>query len=125
MGTAADYILLQDPHRCPQCRARRSFTGGNCANCGMRLFTNPINFKQYEDDGNPRRYWLWRHDVGWVHRDHVMEGLKPQSRIVHFSSPEPNTKDSVKQRLAGIRADTDRKAREMRHKGNVFGVKKP
>ena len=57
----------------------------------MRLFIHPINFQAYEDDGNPRRYWLWRNDVGWVYRDHVIEGLQAQSQVVSFISPNRAT----------------------------------
>ena len=121
----SDLILLRDKHRCPQCRARRSFSGGNCSNCGMRLFINPINFKQFEDDGNIRRYWLWTNDLGWKHRDYVMSpDAAPQARSWEFTSPERNTPASVNERLAQIKRDTAMKVKRDRYKGNVFGYGK-
>ena len=79
----------------------------------MRLFINPINFKQFEDDGNDRRYWLWTNDNGWIYRDHVIEGLKPLSQSFEISSPEPTTEETQKRRLAEVREDTNRKVREL------------
>jgi hypothetical protein len=108
----SDLILLRDRNRCPHCRARRSFSSGHCHNCGMRLFIRPINFRQFEDDGNDRRYWLWTIDRGWIHRDFVMlPDEKPLSRNWNITTPEPNTK-TAKERMAEIKCDTKAKIRE-------------
>lgn len=113
-------ILLRDKKRCPNCRARRPFTDGYCANCGLRLFIRPINFQQFEDDGNPRRYWLWTNSEGWIFRDHVMMGLQPLSAEVNLTTPERVTK-TAEERMAEERARTDLAIRRSLPKRNQFG----
>jgi hypothetical protein len=55
------------------------------------LFLRPIDFTQYEADGNIRIYWLWTEDFGFVHRDHIMEKLaQSQVREQKIVMPEPN-----------------------------------
>lgn len=118
----SDLILLRDKCRCPQCRARRSFSGGNCSNCGMRLFINPINFKQFEDDGNDRRYWLWTNDSGWIYRDYVMDPQAPaQTRTWEFTNPERNTEETQRRRLADVRRETNEGVRRILPRQNQFG----
>lgn len=119
----SDYILLKDKHRCPRCFARRSFMSGLCYNCGMRLFVRPIDFQRFENEGNPRLYWLWTNDNGWIFRDHVIEGLKPLDRHIDLSWPEPNTK-TAKERVAEIKAETKAKIRERLPKRNMIGYGK-
>lgn len=119
----SDYILLRNKFQCPHCRARRQFAGGNCHNCGMRIFIRPIDFCAYEADGNPRRYWLWTSSEGWIYRDHVIEGLQPLGRVVNLVSPAPNTK-STAERIAEVRADTQQKIKQIIPKRNQFGYGK-
>ena len=114
------YVLLKQKEICPQCRSRAVSSGGYCRNCCMRLFVKPINFQAYEDDGNTRRYWLFTKDNGWIHRDQVIEGLKPQESFVKFTNPEKNTK-GVAERLAEVRQDVERKKRIISPKLNRFG----
>ncbi len=84
----SDLLLLKDKQVCPKCRAKsnRHHTGA-CANCGIVLFLSSINFKSYESDGNRRNYWLWNSQLGWVHRDHVMNGLKANERFEIGETP--------------------------------------
>lgn len=91
----SEYLFLRDKNRCPQCRCRRSFSGGYCHACGIRLFIHPINFRAYEDEGNPRRYWLWTNQNGWIYRDHIIEGLQAQDRHYNITSPERVTKTAA------------------------------
>ena len=87
------YILLRDKNRCPRCVARIKLTDNQsrCRNCSMRLFIRPIDFQAFEDDGNPRIYWLWHNEHGWIHRDHVMLGLKAQQADEKIEQAERNT----------------------------------
>ena len=119
-----NFVLLKDKNRCPQCRARRSFSDGHCSNCGIRLFIRPINFRAYEDDGNPRRYWLWTNSEGWIYRDHVIAGLQPLDSVVHFTSPERNTEETQLERLKQVRRDTNEQIRRIIPKKNQFGYGK-
>jgi hypothetical protein len=89
----------------------------------MRIFIRPIDFQSYEDDGNPRRYWLWTNSEGWIHRDHVIEGLQPLERVVHFTSPERNTKTTA-ERIAEVKANTKEKIKRITPNRNVFGYGK-
>jgi hypothetical protein len=89
----------------------------------MRLFKRPVNFQQFEDDGNDRRYWLWTNNQGWIYRDHVMLGLQPLDRHVDLSTPEPVTK-TAGERVADVRRQTREKVRARLPKRNVFGYGK-
>lgn len=117
----SDLILLRDKNRCPHCRSRRSFSSGHCGNCGMRLFVRPIKFRQFEDDGNDRRYWLWTNDRGWVHRDFVMSPeAAPLSPQINLTTIERNVK-TTDERIAEVRQETLEKIRNTMPQRNRFG----
>ena len=87
----------------------------------MRLFFRPIDFAAYEADGNPRRYWLWTNDRGWIYRDFVMSpDAAPQTAAWEFTSPERNTK-TAEERLDDVRRETDMKKQSITPRRNQVG----
>ena len=119
----SDLILLKDKRRCPKCFCRRSFRTGHCHNCGIMLFARPIDFTRFEADGNPRLYWLWTTEQGWIFRDHIMLGLQPLDRHIDLRWPEPNTK-TAQERISEVRAKTKQQIRERTPKRNMVGYGK-
>jgi len=118
----SEYILLRDIKRCPHCGNKPiSKTSSHCGRCGMRLFFRPIDFAAYEADGNPRRYWLWTNDRGWIYRDFVMSpDAAPQTAAWEFTSPERNTK-TAEERLDDVRRETDMKKQSITPRRNQVG----
>jgi len=77
----ADYLKLLDGTRCPRCFCHRVVHFTQCNNCGTLLFTRPINFYLFEEDGNHRNWWFFHAKNGWMHRDAVMiADFKPNER---------------------------------------------
>ena len=89
----------------------------------MRIFVRPINFQQFEDDGNDRRYWLWTNENGFIYRDHIMMGLQPLDRHVNLNTPEPVVKTAA-ERIDEVRRETKEKVRARLPKRNRFGYGK-
>lgn len=88
-----ELLLLRDVHQCPACRCNGRVSHFNaCPNCGTILFLHDINFKEYENDGNLRTYWIYHKQNGWMHRDQIMCRLEAQERFPNIVTPEPNNK---------------------------------
>ena len=93
----SEYLLLKDKRICPVCRCKgrvNHFT--QCMNCGTMLFLRPIQFTQWEADGGIPNWWMFTQDLGWMHRDHVMNGHQALKRT-HYNVKiaERNTKSVI------------------------------
>lgn len=120
----SEYLLLKQKTQCPRCRAkRRSTINGHCANCGIQLFVNPINFQAFEDDGHSREWWFFHPSNGWMHRSQVMIEERPIERRIPELVTEKNTK-SAEQRVEEVKAETRDKMRAIMPKRNQVGFGK-
>lgn len=66
-----DFLLLKSKV-CPRCHCDRVVHFRQCPNCSTMLFTRPIQFSNYENDGGFRNWWVYDVLKGWIHRDAVM-----------------------------------------------------
>ena len=119
----SDLLLLDSKVHCPACHHKAVSAGGHCNQCGVRLFFHVVNFKRYESDGGIPNYWLWNGELGWLHRDHLINGLKPQSRILDLNPPAPNIK-TAQERIADVKNQTRERIRQMTPRRNLFGYGK-
>lgn len=87
----ADYLLLKDQGQCPRCRCDRVIHFRQCINCGTMLFTRPIQFSRYEDEGGFKNYWLFDALRGWIHRDAIMvDDFSPNEREYKAPKLDPD-----------------------------------
>jgi hypothetical protein len=101
-----NFLLLKNRNECPKCRAERlCHYDGRCINCGVLLFSHPIDFHKWESDGNPTEWWLFNSQKGWMHRSHVMIVEQPLERWTTEIIPDLNTK-TAEQRVDEIKTET-------------------
>lgn len=77
----------------------------------MLLFLRPINFKEWEDDGNIRSYYLFDRQYGWMHRDQIMVRQEAQVANPKIMTPEPNRRFTPGQ-IASRKGPLTKKERE-------------
>lgn len=84
----SDILLLKNPRRCPRCRRDTvSRDTRKCRNCGAVLLRTGDTASKLEDEGS-RSYYLFHNQQGWVHADHLKDGMKnPNPRELTIKEP--------------------------------------
>lgn len=82
-------LLLKDVSRCPRCHSDRvSRDLRRCLKCEAKLLF-PGDTGVWLSDQGLRSYYLWSKENGWVHSDHLADGMSnPNSRTLTTKVPE-------------------------------------